>query len=222
VFQLNITTDHVKQMKDAGVYDTFRKLQDMFRAHPISDTAFGWVRWTGKPGTNPGDGVFVDEVQSDHFVPLAEKARAQAMRTYSDPAKAQEAGQRAFEKANSATPVEHQKKINQILFGGKHASEVLLEAFHQHLRDQGHAGTKIAIHSIHTKAPISLGDMKRNPDGTVDKKTLPGHFVEGYENVPKSMGMDPAQYHQDNMATQDSPALQDKPTFQDDLRKRMK
>jgi hypothetical protein len=224
VFQLNVTTDHVNQMKQAGVYNTFRKLQDDFRrSHPVSDTAFGWVRWTGQPGINPGDGVFVDETQSDHTVPLAEKARATAIKRHKDsggdPEVAKQLGQKEFDRVNAQYPAEHQKKINQILFGKKHSSEVLLEAFHQHLRDEGWAGTKIAIHSVHSKAPISL-NAKRGPDGKVDKTTLPGHFIEGYENVPKSMGMRESTYHKDNMETQSSPSLQGVATHQDDLRKK--
>lgn len=224
VFQLNVTTDHVNQMKQAGVYNTFRKLQDDFRrSHPVSDTAFGWVRWTGQPGINPGDGVFVDETQSDHTVPLAEKARATAIKRHKDsggdPEVAKQLGQKEFDRVNAQYPAEHQKKINQILFGKKHSSEVLLEAFHQHLRDEGWAGTKIAIHSVHSKAPISL-NAKRGPDGKVDKTTLPGHFIEGYENVPKSMGMRESTYHKDNMGTQSSPSLQGVATHQDDLRKK--
>lgn len=224
VFQLNVTTDHVNQMKQAGVYDTFKRLQDQFRGHPISDTAFGWIRYTGRPGTNPGDGIFIDEVQSDHFVPLAEKARAQVIKQHTrhggDPEVAKQMGQKEFDRANAQFSADHQKKINQILFGKKHASEVLLEAFHQHLRDQGALGTKIAIHSVHTKAPISLGRVDKLPDGKVDKSKLPGHFVQGYDVVPQSMGMEPSMYHKDNMATQDNEDLQSQPTHQDEIRKK--
>lgn len=269
VFQLNLTDEHVRQMQQAGVYGTFRKLQEEFtNSHPLKDHSIGWVRYTGKT-RGKGKGIFIDEVQSDHAVPLAEKARTQRYRhemnrhqrnaeedhrIYKDewdlhgakgqPApvdadektkeraqfvkdlyqkahsEAGEAAQNAFEKANANYPAAHQKKINEILFGGKHSSEVLLEAFHQHLRDKGHVGIPVAIHSVHSKAAENLSDLEPGPDGKVDLSKVPGHYQKGYKQVPEAMQMEPATYAADNMATQDNPEHQGKPTYQQPLRKK--
>jgi 8-oxo-dGTP pyrophosphatase MutT (NUDIX family) len=283
VFQLNLTDEHVRQMQQAGVYGTFLKLQDQFKAsHPLRDHSIGWVRYTGKT-RGKGKGIFIDEVQSDHTVPLAEKAKTQAhqrkmqnshqnfqrhnytlpseLDTFDETEKghgylwnlygrqnapipehlsaeskeflgrlkdnyslahkdATEAAQNAFENVNADYPAEHQKKINEILFGGKHSSEVLMEAFHQHLRDKGHIGVPVAIHSVHSKAAENLSDLEPGPDGKVDLSKVPGHYQKGYKQVPEAMQMEPATYAADNMATQDNPEHQGKPTYQQPLRKK--
>lgn len=283
VFQLNLTDEHVRQMQQAGVYGTFLKLQDQFKAsHPLRDHSIGWVRYTGKT-RGKGKGIFIDEVQSDHTVPLAEKAKTQAhqrkmqnlhqnfqrhnytlpseLDTFDETEKghgylwnlygrqnapipehlsaeskeflsrlkdnyllahkdATEAAQNAFDMANADYPADHQKKINEILFGGKHSSEVLMEAFHQHLRDKGHIGVPVAIHSVHSKAAENLSDLEPGPDGKVDLSKVPGHYQKGYKQVPEAMQMEPATYAADNMATQDNPEHQGKPTYQQPLRKK--
>jgi len=55
-------------------------------------------------------------------------------------------------------PPPDRDKIKDILFGRAHSNEVLTEAFHQWLRDQGHHNTQVHIHSVESKAPISLSE----------------------------------------------------------------
>lgn len=149
VFQVNLTDDHVRRMKEAGVYDTFRKMQEAssYSGHPVSPQhGIGWVRYTG----NPRSGFFIDEVQSDFGQSFVRQAAAQAREEGADEAEAARRAQEDY-------PEEHFKAISQILFGGKHPNEVLHEAFQQHLRDRGHHAAKVAVHSVESKAPISLG-----------------------------------------------------------------
>lgn len=48
VFQMNLTNEHVKRMKEAGVWNTFRKMHDdtMASGHPVKPHTIGWVRYT--------------------------------------------------------------------------------------------------------------------------------------------------------------------------------
>src|SRR5690606_19523815 len=48
VFQLNLTNDHVQRLKEAGVYDTFRRMYDASYSsfHPVTPATIGWVRYT--------------------------------------------------------------------------------------------------------------------------------------------------------------------------------
>jgi ADP-ribose pyrophosphatase YjhB (NUDIX family) len=149
VFQVNVTDDQIKRMKESGVYGTFRKMQQAsgYSGHPVSTThGIGWVRYTGSPKS----GFFVDEVQSDFGQSFVRQAAAQAKERGED--------ERAMvAQAQKEYPEEHFQAISKILFGGKHPNEVLHETFQQHLRDRGHHNAKVAVHTVESKAPISLG-----------------------------------------------------------------
>lgn len=189
---------------------------------------------TGKVGENRTphfgrDHVFIDEIQSDFGQDFAKQALASTRNEIER--RADENGlegeereayirenMEAAEKEAERFPPEHTKKINEILFGGMHSNEILAEAFMQWLRDNGHAGSDITMHSVDSKAPISLGrDLtkwvdKRNR--TVDEsevehmseeeraergikkvKNVPGHFLLTYDKLPrKLLGMKPSTY----------------------------
>lgn len=149
VFQLNITSDQIRKMKDAGVYSTFRKMQEAssYSSHPVAKYhGIGWVRYTGTPKS----GYFVDEVQSDFGQSFVRQAAAQAAAGGQDTEEAAKRAERDY-------PEDHFKKISSILFNNKHPNEVLHEAFQQHLRDKGQVGARIQTHTVESKAPISLG-----------------------------------------------------------------
>ena len=198
VLQLNLTNDHLNKMKEAGVLPTFHAINDLSRSsgHPVTPSTWGWVRYTGGD-----DGVHIDEVQSDLGQSLVQRAAAEAAQAGIDP-------DEAASRAENKYPDQHLKKIQEILFSGKHPSEVLQEAFHQHLRDNGGAGIPIAIHAAATKAPLS---------GMDTDKPLPGHMLTGYKAVPEKMGLKPSTYGK--LATQSNPDLKDKPTYEDEIRK---
>jgi 8-oxo-dGTP pyrophosphatase MutT (NUDIX family) len=126
VFQLNTTLDQVEKMKKAGVYDKFQKMYEASQqsSHPVGPAGIGWVRYTG----GKGQGIFIDEVQSDLGQSFVRQAAQQAAHAGEDP---EEAAQRAAEEYGDE---DVHKTISNILFGGKHPSEVLQEAFHEWLR----------------------------------------------------------------------------------------
>lgn len=68
-------------------------------------------------------------------------------------------------------PAEHSKRISEILFHGKHSNEILLESFLQHLRDEGYHGSELRMHSVDSKAPISLGRRGGSATKWIDPKT---------------------------------------------------
>lgn len=270
VFQLNLSTDIINKLKDAGVYNTFKRMQDASHSsgHPIhKDHGVGWVRYTqggdpqrkdyeedsdyaydrdpyeerhpdepdrpesvepAKKGTpKDKDQFFIDEVQSDFGQSFAKQltaneaaearrqGQAQGLRGQELEDHVREHTARAEEVANKEFPPEDTKKINQILFHGKHSNEILYEAFLQHLRNQGHAGSRLATHSVESKAPISLGgavdykwvDPKTNKRVDVDEdgmalppekikelyqqgkavkvRNIPAHFIQTYEQIPQ-------------------------------------
>lgn len=198
VFQLNMTKDHVKKMKEAGVFDTFNKLHNAsFQSgHPVQKHTVGWVRYTGGP-----DGVQIDEVQSDLGSQLGKQARSQAHLHGMDPDEAEE-------QTNLAFPPQHLKTIQNILFAGRHPSEVLHESFRQHLRDKGMQNTPIHVHDVQTKMPLA----QQEPG-----KDAPAHMKFGYSQFPEKMGMEPSVYGQ--LPTQDNPKLKGAKQWADIVRK---
>lgn len=179
VFQLNWTNKHVKQMKEAGVYGTFQKFANNSKTddsiHPEGPNTIGWVRYT-----KGDDGFHIDEIQS----PLGQdfhKSRAKQ--------------RRAIEQGNLAPAdaekhkeqLAHMDKINEILFGGttKHPNNVIHDAFHQYLRDQGHTGKKVHIFQL-PEAQEKGGHRRDQPAA---------HMRETYDKWPKKQGgYKPAKY----------------------------
>jgi len=144
VFQLNLTDDHIGQMKQAGVYDGFRKLHQLSKqsGHPVNDHTIGWVRHTGGK-----TGVHIDEVQSDF---------GKTMRQQLEQAHQQGAGH--------DIPLPHLDRIGQILFHGRQPEEVVGEAFTQHLRDTGKhpVGGKLAMNTPELKAKIAGSEIPQH------------------------------------------------------------
>jgi hypothetical protein len=222
VFQLNLSTDQVRKLKDAGVWETFRKMHEASNrsGHPVGHAGLGWVRWTGDE-----KGIHVDEVQSDLGQSFVKQAAAQAKLQGLDVGE-------TVDRAESEYPEEHYQKIKDVVFGGKHPSEVLMEAFLQHLRTgkepnktgynrhtgtivryggkQPMVGVPIHIWQPESKASISLGRSD---------VPVPGHFQVGYRDVPqKRLGMKPAKYG--DLPTQTTKQHKGKATWGDTLRKR--
>ena len=189
VFQLSVTPDHIRKMKDAGVWDTFKKLNrsSIANSHPTAPSiGIGWVRYTRAKGNERGEGgTFIDEIQSDIGSSRVRKTRATVNRDVASGSITPERADYYMKRAESEFPEDHYNKIKDIVFHGKEAGEVLHEAFHQHLRDTGHAGERIDIHASASKAGVSLG-QKSEP--------VPVHMIETYDKQPKKMGYTPAKY----------------------------
>jgi len=198
VFQLNMTKDHIKKMKDAGVFDTFNKLHNISfsSGHPVRKQTVGWVRYTGGP-----EGIQVDEVQSDLGSQLGKQARLQAQAQGQNPDEAEA-------EVNHQLPPEHLKTIQNILFAGKHPSEVLHESFRQHLRDKGLANAPLHVHDVQTKMPLAQQESK---------KEAPAHMKFGYSQFPEKMGMEPNVYGE--LPTQSNARLKGAKQWSDVVRK---
>jgi hypothetical protein len=204
LFLVHVTSDHVRQMKEAGVYNTYRKMnqKSMSSSHPATQTTVGWVRYTG----HPKHGIFIDEVQSDfgqsflrQYLHQVEQRRARG----------ENVGDAEINDFAREYPDDHFNMINKIVFGGKHSNEALHEAFQQYLRDRGHSNSRVSIHSVESKAKISLG----RPEDTA-----PGHFQVTYRDVPqKRLGWDPSKYG--TMPTQNNQKMQGQATWEGMVRK---
>lgn len=153
VFQLNYTQDQLNRMEKEGVLPTFQKIHEAsFRSgHPVRPNSLGWVRYTGGPET----GFHVDEVQSDFGQSMIKRVAAQAKEALRSGAISEDAAQDAVSRAKEYYPEEHVEKINEILFGKKHPSEVLHEGFKEYMRQKGFGDTPIHIWKPESKAPIS-------------------------------------------------------------------
>jgi 8-oxo-dGTP pyrophosphatase MutT (NUDIX family)/predicted double-glycine peptidase len=130
-------------------------------------------RRSRSPNVDPDkDHFFIDEVQSDFGQDFAKTILANTRNDLETRGEARGLQGQALENfvaQHMATaeaeakkfPPEHCKQIAKILFQGKHSNEILYEAFLQHLRDEGHAGSQVAVHSVDSKGPISLGRWGR-------------------------------------------------------------
>jgi hypothetical protein len=149
VFRLDMSPEKQQELKDAGVYKQFQEIAKRSKrsGHPVKDNTIGWVRYT-----HNADGFHMDEVQSDFGQSLA--------RQVSEIKRKQAAGELG---AGSAEGLDENQilKINDILFGKAHPSQLVHEGFLQSLRDSGHAGNKVHIWQTEPKSVIS--GMSREP-----------------------------------------------------------
>lgn len=251
VFKLNVTSDHIKRMKEAGVYGAFKKLSQYSEdsGHP-SDAGhtLGWVRYEHHQNPKTPEQAqeeekakkkkrlapFVEPDPVDALMGQMNEAQAQGRNPLEKPeqefntdtdkpehihvdeiqsdmghnllAKLRENPDRAKQYGVEPDQLETAQKI---VFGDHHPSEVLMEAFRQHHRDQGRANVPIHILDSKTKAPISGQET--------DLKKLPAHMQFTYTQMPKKMGMQPAKYG--DTAQQDNPEHANLPTWTDKIRK---
>ena len=167
---VSLTDDHLKKIKEAGLWLPFRKvMNELPHSHPQHPMAIGWVRYTGtvhlpirpshKARLQLGDiEPFTDEAQTD--IPYA------------------------IEKAN--IPEDQAAKLQEIMFGNTFPTQVIHETFHEAARQSGLENMPVRIHSSDSKKYISLQNVK---------KPVPVHFDRNYEKVPKNvLNAEPATY----------------------------
>ena len=166
VFQLRYTPEHEKQMKEAGVFDTFKDMLDQSKnsGHPVDKKTLGWVRHTKGP-----DGTHIDEIQSDFGQSFVKQAAAQAKAALNNGEITQEQAETAVSNANKRWPEDHFKKISDILFDGKDPNHVIHEAFLQHSRNEGDVGKQVHVWNAVPKGDISL---RESPRTSVETKSL--------------------------------------------------
>jgi 8-oxo-dGTP pyrophosphatase MutT (NUDIX family) len=218
VFQLNITPEKISELKNKGVWDTFSNMNHSSRksGHPVGPhTGAGWLRYTtGK------DGHFIDEIQSDIGSSLVKKITSLSQKGVDEGKITPEKHKQNIADAEETYPEAHHKIINEVVFNGKDPSEVIHEAFLQHLRDKGETNTPVSIWAPKGKASVSLQDKEAN---------IPGHMIKTYEQTPKKMGYHPSEYGKTPAAqdvttkkkelTQNNPKHLGKPTMSSVLRK---
>ena len=150
VFQLNYTQEMEKQLKDAGVLDTFEAAHKAsFNSnHPVRENTLGWVRYTkGSDGH-----IHIDEVQSDLGRNLHNVAQGQIEQAERE---GQKLSPQEKERLLDLFSKEKIDKMNDIMFKGHHPSKLLHEAFLQHLRNTGHVGKDIHIWQAMPKAKLA-------------------------------------------------------------------
>jgi len=207
VFMLNVGTDLVRKLKEAGVYDTFRNISNYSEesGHPSEGGhTIGWVRYEHhSQGADPKhkqvfntahdtpQAIHVDEIQTDMGPNTIKKLKE-------NPESARGRG----------VDPDKLETVHKIVFGDKHPSEVLLEAFRQHHRNQGRHNIEIHMLDSKTKAPIS---------GQNNEKELPVHMKNTYTDMPKKLGFKPAKYGATDQ--QNNEKIVGQPTWTDKIRK---
>jgi len=163
VLQVNLTNDHVKQLKEQGLYDTFRKLHEMsFRSgHPVHKHSLGWARIDE---SHP-DHWHIDEIQSD----LGQGTIRQIE-------KAKQSGDMGEEEADKYT--NDLKGIMKTLSGPfKNINHAISGAVHESGRQKG----------IKSTSMDKLEDQAQQSGMSTDKN-LPGHMINTYKQVPEDIG----------------------------------
>jgi hypothetical protein len=219
VFQLNYTPEHEKQLKQAGVFNTFQEMLNASKnsGHPVSDKTLGWARYTkGKDGN-----VHIDEIQSDFgqsFVKQGAAQIKQAMSPEGFNANGQiirmspQEGQNYLKKLKEKYPDEHFNTISKILFNQNNPNEVIHESLLQHLRNKGHVGKQVHIWDAESKAGISGMDLN---------KPIPAHMQQTYKQSLPKLGYKSGGRYGD-IETQTSPILALKNTHTQKLTKKQK
>lgn len=207
VFKLNVSTDIVRKLKEAGVYQTFRNISDSSESsgHPSEGGhTIGWVRYEHhSKGLEPHDQAAFDTTKdSPHVIYVDEIQTDMGPNTIK---RLKEHPDRAIAQGLDPDKLE---TVNNIVFGGKNPSEVLLESFRQYHRNQGRHNVDIHMPDSKTKAPIS---------GLSSSKKLPVHMKNTYTDMPKKLGFKPAKYGETDQ--QNNKNVQGQPIWTDKIRK---
>jgi hypothetical protein len=197
VFRLEMTPEQENQMREAGVLDTYKRMQHLSQQalHPATPGTLGWVRWTGDKS-----GVHVDEVQSDFGRPWPAFFADQFNRYARRGELPQSEIQRHVDHYSREYPEEQRKLIQKIAFSNKHPAEVLNEAFQQWARTHGGLeGAPIHIWQPEAKAYMATIDPfyegTQGDLATFDySRPIPGHFQAAYRDVPVKQGAVEGQY----------------------------
>lgn len=164
VFQLNLHDDHINQLKEKGLWDAYRQMDQVSRmsGHPTGKNGMGWVRYT-----HGDDGVHVDEVQSDFGQSLHNMVKEMQDKVKRNP---DYANNRITQDMTVGGFLEHVtpekvKEVANTIFQGHHPSQILLDGFLQHLRDQGHHDKQLHIWDQNPKAEMAGQDLPTEKEG---------------------------------------------------------
>jgi hypothetical protein len=161
VLQLNMTNDHIKQLKGQGLYEMFAKMFETSKAsgHPVDHHSLGWARIDD---SQPGH-WHVDEIQSD-FGQNTMRQLSQAEEQGADPTEIQKYK-------------EGLKKIIKVFSGPfKSVNHAILAATHVVARNKDISSTSMDM-------PLDQARMS----GMGTDRAFPGHFQHTYIQLPKDM-----------------------------------
>lgn len=206
VFQMNLTPEHIKELKKQGVWDTYQKMLEKTHDVTARGNGIGWVRYTDTP---EGD-THIDEIQTDLGQSVAKRVAEQAQRAVERGQLTPEQAQAEVERHKRDFPEDHYAKINKIVFGDQHPGDIIHEAFLQHLRDKGQIGKKVSLWQVRPKSKLS---------GQRQDEELPVHMQRTYQQQPPKMGYKPGHYGQDIPDTQTNPNFHNSPTWLQTLKK---
>lgn len=199
VFKIIMSEDHANNIKQAGLWPVFEKLNRWSSSghptHPIHGV--GWVRYT-----SGNKGVHIDEIQTDFGYNLAAQLK-QMEEGKGDP----QHSMLAESAREAGITSDNVKSINKILYGDHQPNRVFHEAFLQHLRDTGHVGKRVHIWGLKHKVDENLKPGQAPP----------GHYLSTYKDQPDKMGYGPGKYGE--LDTQTNPKHKDKDTLSDTLNK---
>ena len=165
VFQVNVTNDMMKRMKEAGVLDTFQRINEMSKnsGHPVEGHTLGWARLD----LSHPEHAHIDEIQSDlgqNLVDAISKAKQEGNlpQEYSD------------------LEPEKLKKIKEILSGGhEDINHAIFSVVHQSLRDK--------FPDIKTVSMDTPEDQAKQSGLSTDQSP-PVHALKTYKERPKKAG----------------------------------
>lgn len=198
VFQLNLSTEKVKELKRHGVYGDFLKLSShSAESHPtINKHTIGWIRYQNhlKAFDNNNDYVALHQ-HNERFneYPLSQLLRHTKPDAYYLEELQTDFGDNtiaAFRKNPHRAKIyginpDNLEKVKKILFGDHHPSEVLLEAFREHKRDLGHWDVPIRLPGE---------EIKAKQTGMDRSQALPAHMQFSYSQLPKKLWFGHARY----------------------------
>ena len=183
VLQINFTPQHMEQLRNSGLHRTYDSMNraSAQSGHPVKEgNGIGWVRYSEKP-----DGLFIDEIQSDLAHPYGRIFEQQAQLAKETGFMDDDAIEARRNQLNQLMPEGDQDKIRQLAFGDKHPSQMLLEAFHNWARQNGHAGKPIHMWATEGKKAAVLSDLDQ---------AAPAHMQATYGQIPRRLGYEPATY----------------------------
>jgi hypothetical protein len=234
VFQMNITTDHMKKIREAGLMGVYKTLRGImkrkFSAHPMTNEGVGWIRHND---VTPENTIHIHEVQSDIRPPggswvAAEKGareRGWKGQSINYVVKNPDWG--------GVFPAAQLDQLNDIIWGkGQDPHKVMLEALREHLRSKGHQNVTMHLAGIGMAGHLrgSGGDAvdegmrpqlqfpiaDNNPHGIVP---VAEHMVDTYQRIPKEEGFDMNSSKYGEEPTQKNPEFKGWPYHTEKVRK---
>lgn len=189
VVQLNMTGDHMRQIKEQGLFDMFKKMHKMSfsSGHPVDMHTLGWAR----VDHSQPDHWHIDEIQSDfgqNTIREIEKLKKKNEQ--------EKKNDNPFGSIPLDTAMDHLKKITKIFSGPfKSINHAIHAAVHHVARKEGITSTSMdkvedqANQSgMDTRTKIQAQPNTEHEDPNALFKPLPGHMLNTYKDQPEKDG----------------------------------